>query len=303
MFKHLTSIFLVLCALIAGCSSGPRQNVMLDQARADYAAAQNNPQVARFAMGELKEAGIALDQANVAASARDPDDKITQMAYIAKQRVATAVEVARRKAAEQSIADADRQRAQIVIDQRTAEADRAKMQASVAQNQAANAQAQAANAQAQATAAQSQAADAEARARQLEVMLVALQAQKTERGMVITIGDVYFAVNRAELTPDGMRKIQNLADYMKQATARTVLVEGYTDSTGTSAHNMDLSNRRAESVATALASMGVGRDRIATRGYGEAYPVAGNDTAANRQLNRRVEIVLSEDNQRVSPRR
>jgi outer membrane protein OmpA-like peptidoglycan-associated protein len=81
-----------------------------------------------------------------------------------------------------------------------------------------------------------------------------------------------------------------------------VSVEGFTDSTGSSAHNQQLSERRAASVAQALTSMGVPRERVVTRGYGEAYPVASNDTAANRQLNRRVEIVLSNAGQTIPPR-
>ncbi|HEY5800194.1 MAG TPA: OmpA family protein [Burkholderiaceae bacterium] len=307
--RLLLPVLLFAAAILSACSSTPRENVVLTQARADFVAAQNTPAVMQLAPSELKDAGLALDQANAAAAKRENDDTITNLAYVAKQKIATAVEIAKTRSAEQSMSAAERERQRLQLDQRTAEADRARMAAAAAQNQAANAQAQAANANAQAANAQQQAADAQAqaaeaqaRARQMEIMLVALAATKTERGMVVTLSDVLFAVNRAELTPDGMRTVQKLADFMKQFPQRSVLIEGYTDSTGTSAHNMDLSNRRAESVATALAGMGVARDRIATKGYGEAYPVASNDNAGNRQRNRRVEIVLSEDNQRVSPR-
>jgi outer membrane protein OmpA-like peptidoglycan-associated protein len=96
------------------------------------------------------------------------------------------------------------------------------------------------------------------------------------------------------LTSQGMQTAQRLADVLRNNPDRSVLVEGFTDSTGTAAHNLDLSQRRAEAVRSALSQMGVERARIETRGYGEAYPVAGNNTAAERQLNRRVEIVLSE---------
>ncbi len=81
-----------------------------------------------------------------------------------------------------------------------------------------------------------------------------------------------------------------------------MLVEGFADSTGTAAHNQELSERRAGAVRTALEAMGIGRERVAVRGYGESYPVAANDTAENRQLNRRVEIVLSEDGGKVIAR-
>jgi outer membrane protein OmpA-like peptidoglycan-associated protein len=89
---------------------------------------------------------------------------------------------------------------------------------------------------------------------------------------------------------------------MMQNPDRTVLVEGFTDSTGSAAHNQDLSQRRANAVATALAGMGVPRERVAMRAYGEAFPVASNDNATDRQLNRRVEIVLSNEGAAIPPR-
>jgi outer membrane protein OmpA-like peptidoglycan-associated protein len=79
-------------------------------------------------------------------------------------------------------------------------------------------------------------------------------------------------------------------------------VEGFTDSTGTAEHNLLLSQRRAESVRTALMNMGIAGTRISTRGYGEEYPVASNANSADRQLNRRVEIVLSDAGRTVSAR-
>jgi outer membrane protein OmpA-like peptidoglycan-associated protein len=113
---------------------------------------------------------------------------------------------------------------------------------------------------------------------------------------------VLFATDSADLTATGMANVRKLAQVMMQNPDRSVSVEGFTDSTGTSAHNQELSQRRAASVAQALTSMGVAADHVATRGYGEAYPVASNDSAANRQLNRRVEIVLSNDNNPIPPR-
>jgi len=129
-----------------------------------------------------------------------------------------------------------------------------------------------------------------------------MHAVKTERGYVVTIGDVLFATDKASLTPNGMSTLRKLADVMAQNPNRTVLVEGFTDSTGNSSYNQELSQRRAEAVASALAGMGVARERIAMKAYGEAFPVASNDTAANRQLNRRVEIVLSNEGAGIPPR-
>jgi outer membrane protein OmpA-like peptidoglycan-associated protein len=287
---------------LAACSTVPTTTPTLDEARADFVAANNNPQVATYAPNEFKQASDALDRANQAAAKRESLDTIDRLAYVAKQRIATAQEVAKSKAAEAEVANASRERDRVQLEARTAEADRAKRDAASAQAQAADAQAQAQDAQAQAAAAQAQAAQQADRAAHLEALLVELHAQKTERGMVVTIGDVLFATDRAELNANGMATVRKLAEIMMQNPDRTVMVEGFTDSRGTAAHNKDLSERRAASVAQALVSLGVPRERIGMRGYGEAFPVAPNNTASNRQLNRRVEIVLSNEGATIPPR-
>jgi outer membrane protein OmpA-like peptidoglycan-associated protein len=288
--------------MLAACSTVPTTTPTLDEARADFVAANNNPQVATYAPLEFKQASEALDRANQAAAKRESLDTIDRLAYVAKQRIATAQEVAKSKAAEAEVANASRERDRVQLEARTAEADRAKRDAAAAQAQAAAATAQAQDAQAQAAAAQQQAAQQADRAAHLEALLADLHAQKTERGMVVTIGDVLFATDRAELNANGMATVRKLAEIMTQNPDRTVMVEGFTDSTGSASHNKDLSERRAASVAQALVGLGVARERVGMRGYGEAFPVASNDTAANRQLNRRVEIVLSNAGATIPPR-
>jgi outer membrane protein OmpA-like peptidoglycan-associated protein len=300
--RFLKPAVLASAILLAACSTTPTVTPTLDQARADFVAANNNPQVQSYAPLEFKQASDALDRANVAAAKKESLDDIDRLAYVAKQKIATAQEVARAKAAEANIADASRQRTEISLEARTAEAERAKREAAEAQAAAAAAQQQAAVAQQQAAVAQDQTRMMAERTAKLEALLVELHATKTERGMVVTIGDVLFATNEANLTPNGMSTLRKLADVMAQNPERTVLVEGFTDSTGSSNYNMDLSQRRANAVATALSGMGVPRERIAMKAYGEAFPVAANDTASNRRLNRRVEIVLSNDNAPIPPR-
>ena len=302
MKTRSTMSLLAAAVLAAACATSPVTTPTLDQARADFVAANNNPQVSQYAPLEFKQASDALDQANAAAARRESLNDVDRLAYVAKQRIATAMEVARAKAAEADIANASRERDQVRLEARTAEADRAKREAEAAQAQAAQAQAQAQAAQQQAAAAQEQNAALAQRAAALEALLVEMHAVKTERGYVVTIGDVLFATDKASLTPDGMSTLRKLADVMAQNPNRTVLVEGFTDSTGSSSYNQELSQRRAEAVASALAGMGVARERIAMKAYGEAFPVASNDTAANRQLNRRVEIVLSNEGAGIPPR-
>ena len=300
---------LAAAVLAVACASAPVTTPTLDQARADFVAANNNPQISQYAPLEFKQASDALDQANAAAARRESLNDIDRLAYLAKQKIATAQEVAKTKAAEADIANASRERDAVRLEARTAEAERARREAEAAQAQAASAQAQAATAQQQAAAAQAQAEAAQQqnaalaqRAAQLEALLVELHAVKTERGYVVTIGDVLFGTDKSSLTPNGMATLRKLADVMAQNPNRSVLVEGFTDSVGSETYNLELAQRRANAVATALGQLGVPRERIAMRAYGEAFPVAPNDSAGNRQLNRRVEIVLSNEGAQIPPR-
>lgn len=292
---YATPIILAIAALVGACSSGPGTTSLLDQTRSEYRMAQSNPNVANYASLEMKQAGDALAQANAAASGNDSAEKIDKLAYLARQKIALTQEVAKQKSAEAEVVSAGKQRDQIRLDQRTTEADQAK--ASAEQSKVA-----AQVAQGEAAAAQRKTQEAQARAAQLEAQLADLAAKKTERGMVITLGDVLFGTDLARLNVEGMRTAEKLANVLQKNPQRTVLVEGFTDSTGTAAHNQDLSERRATAVRGALQELGVARERVAVRGYGEAYPIAANDTAQNRQLNRRVEIVLSDDTGKISPR-
>jgi outer membrane protein OmpA-like peptidoglycan-associated protein len=129
-----------------------------------------------------------------------------------------------------------------------------------------------------------------------------LQAQMTDRGVVMTLGDVLFDVGKSTLKPGGVRIVQKLAAYLQENAQRKVGVEGFTDSTGSDDFNQQLSEDRAESVKAALVNAGVAPDRITVTGYGETSPVATNDTPAGRQLNRRVEVVLSDEAGRIAPR-
>jgi outer membrane protein OmpA-like peptidoglycan-associated protein len=286
---------LVLALLASACSTTPSTTSLLDQTRSDYASAQANPNVATYAQVELKDAGEALGRANAAATRDESAESIDKLAYLAKQKIAVAQEAAKQKSAEADIANASKRRDQIRLDQRTNEADQAKISAEQSQLVAQAALGDAAEAQRKTR-------ETQAHAALLEAQLADLSARQTDRGMVITLGDVLFGTDLARLNPDGMRTAQKLADVLKQNPQRNVLIEGFTDSTGSAPHNQELSERRATSVRNALQEMGVASGRVATQGYGQTYPVAANDTSANRQLNRRVEIVLSDDSGTIKQR-
>jgi len=278
---YRTSVALAALVLLGACSTTPTTTSLLENTRNEFIQAQNSPQVNQYAAVELAQAKAAMEQTNEAANRRDNADKVDNLAYQARQKIALAQEVTKKKQAEADVAMAGKERDSMRLEQRTNEANQANANARQAQMTA--------------QMAQEEAAQAQARTAVLEAQLADLAAKKTERGIIITLGDVLFGTNKSDLTPDGMRSAQKLADVLKQNPLRAVLVEGYTDSTGTSDYNQELSARRASAVRDALLQMGIATDRISVRGYGESYPAAANDTAANRQLNRRVEIVLSDD--------
>jgi outer membrane protein OmpA-like peptidoglycan-associated protein len=313
---YFAPTLLAVAVLVAACGSGPSTTSLLDQTRNEFRLAQSNPKVAAYAQLELKQASDALAKANEGANDNRSAENIDKLAYLARQKIALTQEVANQRAAEADVANASKERDQIRIDQRTNEAniarmnaDKSKLAAELAQNDAARAQSNAAQAQRDTQAAQVDLANAQqktqqaqARAAQLEAQLAGLAAKKTERGLVITLGDVLFGTDLSRLNDEGMRTTQRLASILQENPQRNVLIEGFADSTGASAYNLQLSERRATAVRDALQSQGVARERIQIRGYGESYPVAANDSAPNRQLNRRVEIVLSDETGKVTSR-
>ena len=145
-------------------------------------------------------------------------------------------------------------------------------------------------------------ATANQRAERLELQLTELQARHTDRGVVVTLGDVLFATGRSELQQGSHRSIGKLTAFLAAHPQRTVRVEGFTDNLGSAGYNRNLSEQRAASVTDALTNGGVDRSRIQTEGYGKAFPVADNDTATGRQQNRRVEVIISDNDERVPER-
>ncbi len=105
-------------------------------------------------------------------------------------------------------------------------------------------------------------------------------------------GNVTFDVNRAEINANFYEVLNSVALVVKEYDQTLVDVAGHTDSTGTVAHNMELSQQRADSVSRYLQSQGVDARRIYAQGYGPHYPVADNSTVAGRMENRRVELAL-----------
>ena len=274
-----SSLALAAVVLVAACGSAPRNNAALDDARATYQLAAGDAQVVRSAPLELRKAQEALQRGEAALRADESVEAVNHYAYLAKRRSEVAREAAKVTEAEKAVADASTRRQAIVAEAERANAENARR---LAEQRLAIAQAS-----------QTQAALASARARSLEQQLAEMKARQTERGMVLTLGDVLFDTGRAQLKPGAMRTLDQLATFLRENPQRTVEIEGYTDSVGSEDMNQALSERRANAVKSALMDRGIAINRIAARGFGEMNPVASNDTAAGRQQNRRVEVVIS----------
>ena len=122
----------------------------------------------------------------------------------------------------------------------------------------------------------------------------ALDAEQTERGLVLTLGGVLFGFDSAELKPEAEFSLARIAGFLIAAEDREVLVEGFTDNVGTEEYNLGLSAKRAEAVSAALVGNRVDASRIEAAGFGPAFPVASNEQDEGRALNRRVEVIILE---------
>lgn len=258
-----------MVALLA-CAS-PTPPASLVDAEQAYSAASADPQVSDNAPVHLYEAKKSLDRARQTWSEEGDDSKVEHYAYLAQKRVEIARELAAERIAVDEAQALARERDQAVLEARGRQVDTARIEAEQAQQRE---------------------AEARARATELEEQLESLQAKKTERGMVITLGDVLFDFNRAELRAGAQQNLYRLVSFLREESDREVLIEGHTDSVGPEEYNLNLSQRRAEAVRTFLTQNGIDASRTVARGHGEARPLVANDSESGRQRNRRVEVVI-----------
>ena len=240
-----------------------------ETARSKLTQLQSNPQLANLAPVEIKEAEAAV------LAAEEPR---TDTAY-ARHLVLianTKVEIARARAQSRLYEDQrqalSQQSERARLDARTREVDRARADATVARGDADAARLE---------------------SEELQRQIAELNARETDRGLVVTLGDLLFATGRSELTGGAGANLNRLSTFLREYPDRTVYIEGHTDSVGSAESNYLLSQRRAESVRSYLVGQGIAPNRLTTAGLGQGSPVASNDTATGRQQNRRVEVIIS----------
>ena len=267
-----------IAAILSACSAAPPRNESLETARTLVPQVESSPR-AGVAATDVSNARKSLAAANSLAEAKG---KRSDIEYEANNAV-TSAQIAQEKIltaqANEEIANGTAQRQAVLIQARERESQRSADQASAARQQA----------------------DASAlRAKSLEAELADLKLQKTERGLVLTLGDVLFDTGQATLKSGANGTMDRLATALRENSGRKVAIEGHTDNVGSDASNQGLSERRAQAVQSALTERGVARNQVTTLGKGENFPVATNDSADGRQSNRRVELIFTEDQARVA---
>ena len=260
-----------IAAILSACSAAPPRNESLETARAMVPQVEQSPRAGVAAM-DISNARKSLEAANRLAEAKG---KQADIEYEANNAV-TSAQIANEKIltaqANEQIANGTAQRQAVLLQARERESQRSADQAS-------------ASAQ---------------RVDSLEAQLADLKVQKTERGLVLTLGDVLFDTGQATLKSSAYATLDRLATALRDKSGRKVLIEGHTDNVGSDESNQGLSERRAQSVQSALMQRDVARSQITAMGKGENFPIASNDSADGRQSNRRVELIFTEDQTRVA---
>jgi len=274
-----------VATVIAACTTTPERIESLETARTLVSQVESSPR-AGVAAANVADAKRSLATANRLAEEGGNLNDIEFEANIATLNAQIANEKILTAQAREEIDKGTAERQAVLLQSRDREAQRLAEQA--------NARATEAERRAQ------EAREANLRAQTLEQELADLKAKKTDRGVVLTLGDVLFETGRATLQPGAYQTIDRLAQALKDVPERKVMIEGHTDSVGSAEFNQQLSESRAQSVQAALLQRGVASDQITTIGKGESTPVASNDNAGGRQQNRRVEMVFQEDPARVA---
>lgn len=280
--------------LLAACASVPPKPDGSAEARNHLIELQSDPNLATRAPVALAAAEAAV---RTAEQPQPDKDLAAYRVYLANRQVDIARADAETRFEEDQRVTLTAQRESARLNARTREADAAKAQALAAQAEGAAQKSQADSARAQAQTANSAASlaalNSDQRAADYQKQIDALQAKVTDRGLVLTLGDVLFSTGRADIKSGSSGNLNKLVAFLGKYPDRTAAIEGYTDSVGTEDYNQGLSERRADSVRSYLIGQGVDSARLSSSGKGERSPVAGNDTAEGRQQNRRVEVIIN----------
>jgi outer membrane protein OmpA-like peptidoglycan-associated protein len=255
---RFANVLLVACLPLGGCASHIADDA-LAQAAARFQTVRDNTEVLRYAPKDVIRAGESLARAERLSGYWGASDDVRHYAYLSARY--TDIALAHSEAA----ANEEKLRRQSL--------ERERLQLALRESKLISVQRQ---------------------GQWLEDQLLALATTDSDRGLVLTLGDVLFDTGEADLKPSANRTLLKLVQFLQMNPRRSIRIEGYTDSTGAAEDNLKLSRDRAQAVADMLVDLGVEEKRIDVEGYGDQYPVEANATERGRALNRRVEIVISD---------
>ena len=300
----------VLAALsLTACGSSPSRELV--DARAAYARASSGP-AQQSVPADVHKAKVSLDKAE--AAYRNDSGNQRDLAYVAtrKAQLAEALAMQAKHAAQRTDAegklvaakDADARATKDELNQTKTDLANSEHNTSDEKRRTADANTRTAEANAKTAEADKRAADADAKVKAMQLELAKWAAVKEEpRGVVITLsGSVLFASDKAALLPEAKNRLTQVTAALLETKERRLEIQGYTDSQGKDAYNVDLSQRRADAVRVHLITGGYPPDLITAKGAGKASPVASNATAEGRANNRRVEILIEPKAPGVSSR-
>ncbi|MGE8499474.1 MAG: OmpA family protein [Pseudomonas sp.] len=259
------------CVLLAlgGCASQQQSSTdALESARSQFQTVKEDPSVLRSAPKDVIRAGESLGRADRLSSYWGSTHDVAHYAYLSQRYSEIAAE-----------------KSSLLINQERAaklELERQRLQLALREAKLLSVQEQ---------------------SNWLEEQMVSLATTETERGLVMTLGDVLFDTGHADLKASANRTVLKLVQFLQLNPRRIVRIEGYSDSSGDKQENQALSRARAQTVADVLVDLGIDAKRIEVQGYGERFPVAENASEKGRAQNRRVEIVFSDEQGRLGASR
>ncbi|UCR85816.1 OmpA family protein [Pseudomonas chlororaphis] len=255
----LGGALLIACTGLYGCA-GQRSEAALEQASEDFQKVKEDSNVLRIAPKDVIRAGESLARADRLSSYWGSGSDVVHYAYLSQRYSEIAREHTNQALNQEQAAklELERQRLQLALRE-------AKL-LSVQQQ-----------------------------GKWLEEQIINLATTQTDRGLVMTLGDVLFDTGEAELKSSANRTVLKVVQFLQLNPKRVVRIEGYTDNTGDKQSNLKLSRDRAQAVADILVDLGVEEKRVQVEGYGDEYPVEANASERGRAQNRRVEIVFSDE--------
>ncbi|MFU8877693.1 MAG: OmpA family protein [Wenzhouxiangellaceae bacterium] len=318
---------LITLTVLAGCAAPPPPTGVLDNLRADLRVLEEDADIVAMAPRELAESRAALRRAaaeNLSGEQRSQNIwlarkqlEITRAAAFAeqarqrldaieRQRNELLVEASRleaaqaRRAAEQAFTESvatleEMQRAREQAMSAEERRERAAEEAEQAREEAAQARRLAEAQSTEIDLARREAELASQTAESLQRRLEYMEYRQTDRGVVITLGDVLFEVGQAELASTAEQSLRDVIELLESEPDKQIRIEGHTDSTGPAALNLRLSQQRADSVRNALIELGIPANRLNAVGMGQEFPIASNQTEQGRARNRRVDVIVLND--------